>query len=338
MEKKNFGKVRLAAMRGILLVLVFASVLSAAQTYSQVGSDLSLGTFNNTLYNSSGQFVHLNWTDGTNTSYVANGTYISPVMDAGASVRWITFLWTMKPRACPVNMSFIDKLGGYCIDQYEASMPSANSSVMGNSTEIASPDSATGKNATSRPGVVPWVSVSANTARTACANAGKHLCTSPEWLGAADMQGVYYNLPTNLNVAPYYCVTDAVTWCAGHSYGSGGNACNTGSKSGCRSKYMVYDMTGNVIEWVNETVTTVKPCSGVGYCYPTDTGWITSQTNTKYGYDGVYFLGGTVSGQAVFRGGDWLSGAYAGPFRADLSNVPTSTYGSLGFRCCSVPS
>jgi len=333
MEKKNFGI--------LLVLLMLASGLAAISTYSQVGSDLSTGTFNNTLYNSSQQFVQLNWTDATNTSYVANGTYISPVMDAGAAVRWITFLWSTKPKTCPANMSFIDKLNGYCIDQYEASMPSANSSVMGNSTEIASPNSATGKNATSRPGVVPWVSVSANTARTACTNAGKFLCTSAMWLGAADIQGAYYNLPANLSVSPYYCVTSASTYCSGHSY-SAGSACNTGNKTGCRSKYMVYDMVGNVAEWTNETVTTVAPTPGTqGWYYPNNLGGWQTTTGTataKYGDDGVYFLAGTQTGYAVVRGGVWVNGAVAGPFSADLRHLPTGTYDFFGFRCCSVPS
>ena len=101
-------------------------------------------------------------------------------------------------------------------------------------------------------------------------------------------------------------------------------------------------MTGNVYEWTNETVTTIKPCSPTGtagYCYASDAGWknATDSSTLKYGNDGVYFAAGTSSGRAVYRGGRWDRAADAGPFRAALSYAPTLTYNGLGFRCCSVP-
>ena len=207
--------------------------------------------------------------------------------------------------SCNTGMAYITKLGGYCIDRYEAS-------------------NGGGGKAASQVGAVPWVSISMYGAQTACIAAGKYLCTDAQWLGAADIQGAYYNLPTNLGNAPYNCVVNS------------GAAALTGSQVGCRSSYLVYDMTGNVWEWTNGTVSTVAPSPGTeGWYYPTDAGWITTQTDTKYGYDGVYFYPGTQSGRAVIRGGGWGNGAYAGPFYADLYNVPSDTGSSVGFRCCS---
>ena len=212
--------------------------------------------------------------------------------------------------------------------------------------------------AASKPGAVPWVGISANSARTACTNAGKHLCTSKEWLGAANIQGVVYNLPTGAATATRIpssssgdgdaCNTYEAADCNGKSMnssyviGSPGDACNTGNKTSCVSAEGVYDLIGNVHEWTNETVTSTCPCTGCsasgGYCYPSDNGWYsaTNANTTKYGNDGVYFSAGTNS-RAVLRGGRWVGGAGAGVFYVYLDFDPTSTTFTLGFRCCSVP-
>ena len=188
-------------------VLLFAAFALAFQ-YSHYASLLSGGSFNNTLYNTSGQVITLNFTDSTNTSYASNGTYISPVIDLGANTTIKSLTWKGKPRNCPGNMSYIDKFGGYCIDQYEASMPNSNDSAMGNATEITNRNNPGTMPARSKPGVVPWVEVSANSARLACTNAVKHLCTSKEWLGAANIKGIVYNLPATLSALPYNCTLD----------------------------------------------------------------------------------------------------------------------------------
>jgi len=38
--------------------------------------------------------------------------------------------------------------------------------------------------------------------------------------------------------------------------------------------------------------------------------------------------------RAVIRGGNWDNGANAGPFNANLNNLPTDTNNNIGFRCC----
>ena len=332
-KSKSIGKIGL-----FMIIILLVVVLVYASTFiDKLQSDFNNGTYNNTLYNSSvgSGAVQLN------LSY-NNGTYTSKIYNTGSNVTLNNLSWTYQRIQCLQNMSYINKLNGYCIDQYEASMPSANSTIMGNSSDIASPDSATGKYAVSRPGVVPWVSISANTARIACINAGKHLCTSEEWLGAANINGQVYNLPTDLAASPNFCNTGAATNCVGHSYSSG-NACNTGKNktdgwNNCTSAEGVYDMVGNVWEWTNETVSYTKPCTPAtsGYCYWNGTGWGTSGT-AKYGNDGTYYLDNstTRSGYAVLRGGSWNYGADAGPFCAYLNNGPTAAGNGVGFRCCS---
>ena len=258
-----------------------------------------------------------------------------------------------NPGSCPTGMSYVDKLGGFCIDNYEASMPSANSTAMGNPTNVTNRNAPGSMVAVSQSGVVPWVGISANSARTACTNAGKHLCTSEEWLAGANINGAFYDLPTGAATASVIpsgasdatgCNTYEAADCDGMSMngsyviGTGGDACNTGNKTSCKSAEGVYDMVGNVWEWTNDTVNYVKPCTPgtSGYCYWNGTGWGTSGT-AKYGSDGVYFLDNstTRSGYAVKRGGRWNTGAVAGPFCATLDLAPTDTYYNIGFRCCS---
>jgi hypothetical protein len=239
---------------------------------------------------------------------------------------------------CGSDMAYIDKLGGYCIDRFEASMPSANSTDMGNSTEVALRNNPGGMAAQSVVGVVPWVSVSQVNARVACSNAGKHLCTSEEWLGAANLQGQVYDLPADLGNVPYGCVTTSYTYCLDQSYNDG-EACNTGynvsGPSGCYSAEGVFDMVGNVREWVNETVDYTKPCNvgSSGYCYWNGTGWDLSWDDGIYGNDGVYFQSGTNSGHVVARGDYWWGGESAGLFSTFL--VADDPHYRTGFRCCS---
>jgi formylglycine-generating enzyme required for sulfatase activity len=334
-----------------LIVCLFISLVYALTFIDKSQSDFNLGTYNNTLYNASvgSGVVQLNLTYN-------NGTYTSQIFNTGSNVSLNNLSWTYQRIQCPQNMSYINKLNGYCIDQYEASMPSANSTAMGNSTDVTNRDNpGTTIFAVSKPMAVPWVGISANSARTACINAGKHLCTSEEWLAAANINGTVYNLPTGAATATAIpsgasdsaaCNTYEAADCDGLSMnssyviGTGGDACNTGNKTSCKSAESVYDMVGNVWEWTNETIGYTKTCEPVGtsgYCYWNGTTFTNSSTQPKYGNDGVYFLDNSIarSGYAVIRGGIWDLGALAGPFCAYLNYAPTATYSSIGFRCCS---
>ena len=243
---------------------------------------------------------------------------------------------------CPEGMSYINKFNGYCIDQYEASVWNANgtwNSESNTSTWNAAADTdtalAAGAYANSSEGKYPWVYIDQTEARTACANypgGSKYLCTDEQWLGAANIKGQIYNLDAELTE----CTVNEATDCDWADSPGAGDACMTGSKTDCVSSEGVYDMTGNVYEWTNETVSYTKPCNvgSPGWCYWNGTAFTTSP-NAKYGNDGVYFLANSNSGKAVRRGGYWGNGANAGPFVAALHYAPAGTHNSLGFRCCS---
>ena len=297
-------KFKLIAGLMVIMLLGFAGAL----VYEYSGFLLGGGSFEQTFFNDSG-FVQLDTLGG---SYVRNGTYTSSVMDFGnVETSYARISWKGS-RSCPENMSYIDKLGGYCIDQYEAYNLGDNI-----------PRSA--------PGQTPWVSISQTNAKARCVAAGKHLCSSAEWLGAANMQGKVYNLPANLATPPYNCNTGtSAAW-------------PTGSSEGCVSAEGVYDMVGNVNEWTSEVVDTVKPCNTVvpGNCYPNSTGgWqatATSPATDIYGGDGVLFAMKNSAGRAVQRGGYWLVGSNAGLFSARLYYDATYTDPDTGFRCCREP-
>ena len=330
-----------------ITVLSFSISLVYASTFiDKLQSDFDKGTYNNTLYNTSVGAVSLN------LSY-NNGTYTSQIFYTGSNVSLNNLSWTYQRIQCPANMSYINKLNGYCIDQYEASPLNADGSYntsqfLYNSSTFSTNLLNAGGKAGSASNRTVWVYINQTDARRACNNSGKHLCTDAEWLGAANINGSFYNLPTNLNIAPYYCVTDSGTYCTtGNSPGSG-NACNTGMNktggvSGCKSSEGVYDMTGNVWEWTNATVDVINPLgnstTGTGtanWYYFNGTGWATGTgtATKKYGDDGVYFPT-SIPGNAVLRGGSWTYGAIYGPFSANLDLAPSRTSSTVGFRCCS---
>ncbi|MCX6742498.1 MAG: right-handed parallel beta-helix repeat-containing protein [Candidatus Pacearchaeota archaeon] len=317
------------------------------------------GTYNQTFYDNTINATKLNLSFN-------GGTYASQIFSYPDSNVFLNSLsWTYQRIQCPANMSYINKLNGYCIDKYEASALGCENvgHNCGNYTDVnycsticvptdgvlggVNSDTGTTAKAYSRVNVAPFVGVSQKQARQMCANAGKHLCTDAEWLGAANIHGQFYNLPATLSASPNYCVVDSGTYC--NYAGNSNNACNTSmyknGASGCYSSEGVYDMTGNVWEWTNKTVDVINPLgnatAGTGianyyYVNTTSGNWsnLSSADNGKYGKDTVYFPT-TTTGRAVIRGGYWNYGAIAGPFYAILDFDPSFVYYNLGFRCCS---
>lgn len=316
----------------ILMTLTLVSALFI-QTLTQ--SNFDEGTYNQTYYNTTNNATQIN------LSY-DSGNYTSKVFDMGSPVSWDNLSWHEQRIQCPEGMAYINKLDGFCIDKYEASCwnsdgtfnTTSNTSTWNSGTWT---DSALEANAyaNSSEGKYPWVYIDQTEARTACSNAGKHLCTDKEWLAAVNIKGQVYNLPAEITD----CTINEATDCDWASAPGGGDACITGSKTDCVSSEGVYDMVGNVREWTNETVDVTTPASGSGWKYinTTDMTWSTSSSadDGTYGKDGCYFPSASPSGRAVSRGGYWGGGADAGPFCTILLYDPTLTHYYIGFRCCS---
>jgi len=93
--------------------------------------------------------------------------------------------------SCSEGMAYINKLNGYCIDKYEAYPQNSDGSDAIPPESVGATDTliAAGGKAGSALNKTVWVYIDQTEARTACSNAGKHLCTDEEWLAAANMQG-----------------------------------------------------------------------------------------------------------------------------------------------------
>ncbi|MEO1267315.1 MAG: SUMF1/EgtB/PvdO family nonheme iron enzyme, partial [Myxococcota bacterium] len=143
----------------------------------------------------------------------------TPAMDGDTS--------TMGP--CPEGMAPITDapaVGMYCIDHYEASRPDATDTFEGIDTSMA----------TSRPGVLPWTTITPPQAEEACTAAGKRLCTQQEWIvgcGGSSIQNYPYS--TSMYVQ--------------ENCNASGQVQATGSFPACVfADYMTFDMSGNVSE------------------------------------------------------------------------------------------
>ncbi len=163
--------------------------------------------------------------------------------------------------ACRPGMVSIE--GRYCIDRYEASLVE----VMPSGEERPfSPFSTIGDQhvrAVSEPNVFPQGYISATQAERACNASGKRLCKVAEWqqacrgpdnkrYGYADKRepGRCNDKGRNPVVALFGFRYDASTMNQPRLNQLSGTLAKTGDHSGCESGYGVYDMVGNLHEWV----------------------------------------------------------------------------------------
>lgn len=185
-----------------------------------------------------------------------------------------------KGGPCPRGMVLIapkddaPARAAFCIDRYEASLVETmpRGEVPFSPYEMVKGRSV---RAVSRSGVVPQAYISRNEALAACSASRKRLCTEEEWMFACQgkrpttfpygdtRKDGYCNDAGKAPLQLLYSVQDDGT------YGFepmndprlnqiGGTVARTGSHRRCTNSYGVFDMVGNLHEWVDDPAGTFR--------------------------------------------------------------------------------
>jgi hypothetical protein len=164
---------------------------------------------------------------------------------------------------CRQGMASID--GRYCIDRYEASLVEvlANGEERRFSPYLTITDQHV--RAVSEPGVYPQGYISRNQAEHACVASGKRLCKLAEWQqacrgpenkkwGYGDQRepGRCNDKGRNPVVTLFGFHYDATTMNQPRLNQLAGTLMKTGERTGCSNGYGVYDMVGNLHEWIDD--------------------------------------------------------------------------------------
>ena len=231
-----------------------------------------------------------------------------------------------KPPAppCPADMAHV---ASFCIDRYEAHLTRADGAEH---SPYERPKAGERYVAVSRAGVVPQGYVSREEAEAACAGAGKRLCRAVEWYRACSGAGgdAYPYGPKlekgKCNVGKPHLLTKVF----GHVFFTKlahynnprvnqepGFLAKTGEYSECVTDSGVFDMVGNLHEWVADDVS-AKLIKEVPF----------EKGDQWFGKRGMgVFMGGYFSSHAEHGHGCRYATATHAPEYHDYST---------GFRCC----
>ncbi len=206
--------------------------------------------------------------------------------------------------------------GNLCVDIYEASV-SSQCPVQNVQNSVDTQDNINDFDcrAQSTPDALPWRYVSLPQAQQLCARSGKRLPTNDEWysvaLGVTDQS---------------QCVTKAT------------GPAETGS-SECVTQLGVYDIVGNVWEWIDgqvkDGVYDNRSLPESGYVQLVDTDGVVVKTSAsevqEYGADYATINNTNIRG--ILRGGYYGSGTDAGIYAQNISVPLDFKAPGVGFRC-----
>jgi hypothetical protein len=233
---------------------------------------------------------------------------------------------------CPDGMALV---GPVCVDKYEASIwtnKDGTGTQYGNSSGDFPDTFPQNGNwtqplyAVSKAGVKPSRFVTWFQAQQSCALSGKRLLTNAEWQIAA-----------------------AGTPDPGAAGVIGSSTCNTntsgpdptGSRADCKSSWGVYDMVGNVWEWVEDTTQGNNSDWNPTGSEEPPPHTLLSDVGAQYGGDAMFganpatnqLPSGNIFPSVFIRGGHWGDLTKAGVFAQDACSSPSHYDGSIGFRC-----
>lgn len=178
----------------------------------------------------------------------------------------------VPPQGCPESMA---RVGKFCIDRHEAHLvvTSADGSERAHPHYLRPPASGRWR-AESTKGIYPQAYLSRNDAQRACAAAGKRLCSWLEWKRACqgpkwiDYPNPDADDPGACNVGKHHLLSElfpkvkAGRWDFFEHFNNPklnqepGYLARTGDHERCATADGVYDMVGNLHEWVADGVST----------------------------------------------------------------------------------
>ena len=176
---------------------------------------------------------------------------------------------------CPVGMANVD--GRFCVDRYEASLVEVLSNGDERAYDAYTPVEGHVVRAVSERGVVPHGYISEVQAKDACARSGKRLCKAGEWrqacmgpkhttfgYGKDRVAGRCNDHGTSPMISvmrlrvdhPGEWTTDRMN--DPRLNQAPGTLARTGEHASCTNGYGVYDMVGNLHEWVDDPAGTFQ--------------------------------------------------------------------------------
>jgi formylglycine-generating enzyme required for sulfatase activity len=251
---------------------------------------------------------------------------------------------------CKRGVDEVVKVGSggsaFWVDRYEASVwTKADGALTGGAQKFDAGDDSTNsfpKNgqalsplfALSVAGVTPAAGLTWFQATEACAASGKRLPNGSEWLRAArgthDPEVGVDGLVANEHRCHTKTTNDTLRL-------TGNGVDPSGNQVSCVSDWGAEDMIGNVWELTDDWFAGLADQPGGGV----NGGWPDPQNEFRHDFVSNVSSYAQVAGgdwvagapTAALRGGDLGNGTGAGTFSLSLAISPTSSFGSVGFRC-----